>query len=288
MGDFMKNVVRSLAAVAVMMVVAAPVQAQRFHGGHTHEASSVNHDNTRLHINTRWKECSFQLNAALTQEAWRQFTGEAGVVAYFRPLVDAKPMGRGKYEISLLKWSTGIDDTDAAWNDTFVHPDSTHWLFEGSALQFPGLTARVGVTEGTDVGLYFTKSPGANYGFYGVQVQQTLLPAESGPWGAAARLSYSALHGPEDLEFGVMGADLLVSRRIGLFGGRVAVSPYAGLSGTLSRSHEKSAVVNLKDENVWGSQTTIGATAEFSVMRVGMEYSAAKVQSMSLKIGFGR
>ena len=46
-----------------------------------------------LHINPRWKECSFQLDPALTQSAWRQFTQEAGLVAYFRPMSDARPMG---------------------------------------------------------------------------------------------------------------------------------------------------------------------------------------------------
>src|SRR6476660_6369744 len=114
----------------------------------------------KLHINPRWKECSFQLDPALTQTAWRQFTQEAGLVAYFRPLSDARPMGKGHFEVSMLQWKTGINDTDAAWNDTFVHPDSTHWLFEGDGLKFPGIMARAGVSGNTDVGVYLTKSPG--------------------------------------------------------------------------------------------------------------------------------
>jgi hypothetical protein len=92
-----------------------------------------------LHGDGRWDECSIQLDPSLTQAAWRQFTQEAGLVAYFRPLSDAKPMGKGKFELSLLQWETRIDDSDPAWNDTFVHPDSTHWLFEGAGLKFPGL-----------------------------------------------------------------------------------------------------------------------------------------------------
>jgi hypothetical protein len=115
----------------------------------------------RLHVNPRWKECSFQLDPSLTQSAWHQFTREAGLVSYFRSLTDARPMGRGNFEVSVLQWDTGIDDGDAAWNDTFVHPDSTHWLFEGNGLKFPGLSVRAGVTSKTDVGLYFTKSPGS-------------------------------------------------------------------------------------------------------------------------------
>ncbi|MGC4021421.1 MAG: hypothetical protein QM734_05495 [Cyclobacteriaceae bacterium] len=93
----------------------------------------------KLHVNPRWKECSFQLDPSLTQSAWHDFTKEAGLVAYFRPLTDAKPMGKWKFEFSLLRWSTKINDKKSAWNDTFVHPDSTHWLKEGPRLAIPGL-----------------------------------------------------------------------------------------------------------------------------------------------------
>src|SRR4051812_19433586 len=84
----------------------------------------------KLHVSPRWEECSIQLDSALTQTAWRQFTGEAGLVAYFRPLEDARPMGKRRFELSIVQWKTGIKSASPAWNDTFVHPDSTHWLFE--------------------------------------------------------------------------------------------------------------------------------------------------------------
>jgi hypothetical protein len=284
----MRVVVRGLAVIATMGVLSTPALAQRFHSGSAGEAIGGDRGNLRLHVNPRWKECSFQLDASLTPAAWRQFTGEAGVVTHFKPLVDAKPMGRGNYELSLLQWNTGIDDTDAAWNDTFVHPDSTHWLFEGSSLNFPGLTGRVGVTDRTDVGMYVTKNPNANYGFYGVQVQHSLVDDASRNWAAAMRLGFTTMFGPEDVNFSVYGADLLASRRYGIFGGRVALSPYAGVSATLSRSHEMSAVVDLDDQNVFGAQATAGAVAEFSVARVAFEYTAARVPSMALKIGFSR
>ncbi len=131
--------------------------------------------NVNLHVNDRWDECSFELDPALTQKAWHQATREFGLVVYFRPLSSAKPLGLKNLELSLLNWATTIDDTDDAWNDTFVHPDSTHWLFEGNALQFPGLMFRVGVTDQIDIGTYFTQNIPANYGFYGGQVQYNFL-----------------------------------------------------------------------------------------------------------------
>ena len=239
-----------------------------------------------LHINPRWKECSFQLDPALTQSAWHQFTREAGLVAYFRPMADARPMGKGHFEVSMLQYQTGIDDRDAAWNDTFVHPDSTHWLFEGSGLKFPGLMVRAGITGSTDMGVYLTKSPGANYGFYGAQVQHSLFDSRS-DWAAAARASFVSMYGPDDLDLNVYGLDVVASRKVAL-SRWAAVSPYVGVSTYLSSSHEKSAVVALDDERVLGAQASVGASVQLSVARLGVEYNVSKVNSLSLKVGFGR
>ncbi|MGQ0643356.1 MAG: hypothetical protein ACT4P6_21630 [Gemmatimonadaceae bacterium] len=236
-------------------------------------------------MNPRWRECSIQLDPSLTRKAWRQFTAEAGLVAYFRPLSDAQPMGRGHFEISALQWETRIDDHDAAWNDTFVHPDSAHWLFEGEGLKFPGLMVRAGVTDRTDVGIYFTKNPNANYGFYGAQVQRNFLARNQ--WSASTRLSFVSLYGPEDVDLTILGLDLVASRVIPLTSW-ASVSPYAGVSSYYSMSHEKTTKVNLDDEHVGGLQAMVGAALRVSGARLAVEYNAAKVNSFSLKVGIGR
>ena len=250
-------------------------------------AVAQTHNHPRLHVNPRWDECSFQLDPSLTQAAWHQFTQEAGLVAYFRPLSDARPMGRGNFEVSMLQWQTNIDDSQSAWNDTFVHPDSAHWLFEGKGLKFPGLMARAGVAAKTDVAVYFTKNPGANYGFYGAQLQQNLFEDASGNWSASARTSFIKIYGPEDLDFTTFGADAVVSRRFTV-SKWVRVSPYAGVSGYLANSHEKSAVVSLADEHVVGGQAMVGAEVQLSKARLAAEYNVSRVNSFSLKVGIGR
>jgi hypothetical protein len=196
-------------------------------------------------------------------------------------------MGKGTFEVSLLQWQTGIDDADAAWNDTFVHPDSSHWLFEGSGLKFPGLMLRAGVSSRTDVGLYVTRNPNANYGFVGGQVQQNIVGSATSAWAAATRLSFTSLYGPDDVTLTVVGWDLIASREIAL-SRWAAVSPYAGVSSYFSMSSESSPVVDLDDENVGGSQAMVGAVARLSGARLAMEYNVAKVNSLSLKVGFGR
>jgi len=251
------------------------------------QASAQESHHVKLHVNPKWKQCSFQLDRSLTQSAWQQFTKEAGVVSYFRPLADARPMGAGKFELSMVQWETKVDDTDSAWNDTFVHPDSTHWLYEGSGLQFPGLTGRVGLTDKTDLGIYFTKNVEANYGFYGAQVQRNLVRDAERNWAASARLSFMSLYGPEDLGFTVYGVDLVASRQYALFSSRALISPYAGVSATWSRSHEKSPVVNLADESILGGQGMVGAVAQVAGFKIAAEYGVASVQSFSLKVAVG-
>jgi len=250
------------------------------------QAAAQNRSRPTLHINPRWDECSFQLDRSLTQAAWRQFTEEAGLVVYFRPLADARPMGRGNFEVSMLQWQTNIDDADAAWNDTFVHPDSTHWLYEGSGLKFPGLLFRAGVTAKTDVGLYVTKNIDANYGFVGGQVQRSLFESTERTWAAAARASFVMLYGPEDLDFTLYGLDVVASRKWNLTTW-ASVSPYAGVATYLASSHETTAAVDLDDERVIGAHGTVGAVMELSKARLALEYSAAKVGTFSLKVGIG-
>ncbi len=241
----------------------------------------------KLHVNTRWKQCSFQLDPSLTQAAWHQFTQEAGQVVYFRPLADARPMGRGKFEFSLMQWQTNVDDGDSAWNDTFVHPDSMHWLYEGSGLQFPGLAFRAGVTSKSDVGLYFTKNVQANYGVYGLQLQQNLVRAGARDWDVSARASFMSLFGPDDLDLTTYGVELVTNWKQWTYK-RATVVPYAGVATYLASSHEKTTAVSLADERVIGTMATVGAELQFSAFRLAAETSVGKLPSISMRLGVGR
>lgn len=266
-----RTLLAASAASLILSLVARDAEAQ--HGGQP-----------VLHVDPRWRECSFRLDRALTQGAWRQFTREAGLVTYFRPLVDARPMGRGHVEVSMLQWETAIDDHDAAWNDTFVHPDSAHWLFEGSGLRFPGLSVRAGVSSKIDVGGYVTRNPNANYGFYGAQVQYNVVQDTSRHWAVSTRASVVSLYGPDDLDFTVAGLDAVASRSYAP-ASWAEVSPYVGASAYLARSHETSAAVALADERVLGVQATAGLAVRLSKLTLAAEYNSAQVRSRSLKVG---
>lgn len=234
-----------------------------------------------LHTNDRWEECAIVLAPHITQGTFRQFTREVGLVTYFRPLVSAAPMGRRNFEVALLDWGTRIDDATPQWNDTFSHPDSTHWLFEGSALRIPGLMVRGGVTDRLDVGAYWTRSFGANYGFLGGQVQYNLVNDTRRQLAAAGRMSVVRVYGPEDVSATTYGLDLVASKAISIF------EPYVGVSGYLATARETTSKVDLEGENILGARGTIGVAARVSVLRLGAEYSVAKVPGLALKAGFG-
>ena len=264
----MKNLKLTLAGLAVCFILQSSL-AQHAH----------------LHVNSKWSECSFQLDPSLTQEAWQEFTKEAGLVAYFRPLIDASPIGAKKFEVSILQWSTKIDDTKDAWNDTFVHPDSTHWLVEGPRLPIPGLTFRAGINDRLDAALYFTKSIGANYGFWGAQIQYNLISNTEKNWAASVRGNFTSMYGPDDLNLNIGGVDLIASKEFPILADRISIAPYAGISGYVSSSHEKTEAVNLDDEIVAGGQGMVGAVMKLYFARIGVEYNLAKVNTISFKIG---
>ena len=205
-------------------------------------------------------------------------------MAYFRPLVDAKPMGAKNFEVSLLQWRTEFDDAKPAWNDTFVHPDSVHWLKEGSRLAFPGITARVGITNKLDAALYINKSIGANYGFYGGQLQYNLVNNLEKKWSASARANFVSMYGPEDLKFTIGGLDLLASKDFPVYK-KISVSPYAGVSTYLSNARETTDKVDLQNEHVAGGQVFVGTVLKLAAARIGFEYNLAKLNTISFKVG---
>ncbi len=94
-----------------------------------------------------------------------------------------------------------------------------------------------------------------------------------------------SLFGPEDLQLTVFGADLLASKSYNTRW--VSLSPYVGVSSYVSTAQEKTAAVSLSDETVVGARAMVGVTGEVSKLRLGAEYSAARVNSFSLKVGFG-
>ncbi len=247
--------------------------------------ATAHEGNSNLHVTTKWKDCSIQLDPSLTQQAWHQFAREAGLVTYFRSVTDAKPMGVKRFEVSILQWNTAINEHDDAWNNTFVHPNSEHELIGGNILPFPGISIRAGISRKVDVAVYWTQRFGANFGLAGAQVQYNFINDTVRNWSLSTRANFNYLYGPADLYFGVCGLDVLASKKFRTFADWASVSPYAGLSNYFVAAHERTDAVNLKDEYISGNQFLLGAVVQLSIVRLGVEYNFAKTNTLSYKFG---
>lgn len=240
-----------------------------------------------------------QLDPSLSQAAWRQFTQEAGIIAALDPLTSAQPFGRGNFEIAITPAIYPIDDTESAWNDTFVHPHSTHWLYgetseepgevrDGHAdsmhsLGIPLPRVRVGVTDRMDVGFYYIPAPGANYAFLGGHLQSNVLSDTRRGLNAAVRLRAAQLRKVEDFGVSTYALDVLASKDVSIF------SAYAGVSGYMARSHETTPAVDLDDETVFGMEGHVGASALLlSHLRLGAQLTVGRLTYPAVTLAFAR
>ncbi len=255
-------------------------------------------DGPKLHVSDRWAECSIQLDPSLTQDAWHQFTQEAGIMTVFNPLTSAQPLGKWNFDIGLSMGMYPIEDEDSAWNDTFVHPDSTHWLYgesgesypeDANSLSLPLILVRLGITDQIDVGFYYFSVPDANYGFRGGQLQYNFLNDEEKNLSAAARVSVGQLFKVEDLDLSAYSVDVVATKDFSSLISFAGLSGYAGLTGYLVRTHEKTSAVDLDDENVFGLQGNVGITTLlFSHLKIGAQLTVGSLIYPSFVIGFAR
>src|SRR5262245_59777409 len=139
-----------LATAAIALL--APVRAAFAHGA-----------DPQLHVGNEYESCYLDLHPELTQSEFRQFAREAGLAARFQQLAPAPTLGVGRLQISLGFTASVIDDSEGAWNNTFSHPESDHWL--GDVQKFPRLILRYGVSDAVDLGAWGTLNPQSNFGF---------------------------------------------------------------------------------------------------------------------------
>jgi hypothetical protein len=192
-----------------------------------------------LHVGTAYKSCYFDLHPELTQKQFRTFTREGAMVVRFEQMAAPDALGSGSWSFSIGQSATPIDDRKGAWNNTFSHPESDHYL--GDVQQIPRLSARYGLNERVDLGLWGTVNPQANYGFVGADAKLSLVDSHFGtlPYHVAVRPSVTSVIGPKELWFGNAGLDVTAGVTV------AGLSPYVGVGGTLGAAVETSRDVSL-------------------------------------------
>lgn len=224
-GSFFSPVI--FAALAALLV-SFPLNAQR---------------DVHLHINSELGACDFDIAPELTQSEWSRATREIGNIVYLDPLAPAAPLGRRHWSLHLESSSAKVDDLSGAWNNTFHHPDSTHYLTgESGRISVPGLRLRFGITDRLEAGLFYTSAKpfGANYGFLGFETKYAFLHDTIKGWDAAARASYVMDANVRDFNVFCSAVDFTGSKTF--FN---CLSPYAGVGLNWNYGVTKTAEVNL-------------------------------------------
>jgi hypothetical protein len=263
-------------SMSVLLLIALSIGANA-HEGKKHEEGED--PNVVINVNPSLTTCEFGLSSDLTQGEWHHFTKQLGQILYFNPMTSAKPLGKFNFELALNTSVTPIDQESAIWNNTFEHPDSTHWI--GDAIMLPALQARMGITDKMDVGLYFTHSGpfGGHYGFVGADLKYAIVNNLENGFAVSARMSHMQALGISDFNLSNTGVDIFVSKDLLKF------TPYVGLAGFYTFSKETTDEVALENEHVFDGRVVAGLDFQAGIINLGAEMNFSELTTTEIKIG---
>jgi hypothetical protein len=229
------------------------------------------------HIDPGVKTCSMVIDPSLTQAQWHTFTKQVGAISSFKSLAPAKTLGALNFRVAIDYASTPIDQHDAAWINTFAHPDEECPL--GDAIVYPTLRASMGITDNMDVGGYWSVAPGSNYGMLGGEIKYAFLQ-ETGKYPAAAiRASATILTGVPDFNLNIYSVEVLASKNIAMF------TPYAGMRANVAIGTETTSKVDLEKETVAIAQGYAGVSYSVWMLNMAAEYNISSVNTFALTVG---
>lgn len=218
-----------------------------------------------LHVDPSLKDCEVVFAPELTQSAFRRFVREFGSISAFKQMSPPTTLGKGGVAIGIDMIYFTVDEASDAWNDTFAHPDSLHYL--GSDKKIPSVKLRVGVTDALDMGVYYTRNPNANYGWLGVEGRYGLLRQnETMPISLTLRGAYTKTLYVSDMDMHTFTYDVSGGRT---FWNRV--TPYVGWGSDAVWARETSDAVQLKTELQAVSRAFAGVGVRLWHMTLGVE-----------------
>ena len=231
-----------------------------------------------LHTNDALDDCEVHFAPELTQSTFRNFAREFGSVSAFKQMGSPTTLGQWGLAAGLEYMAFGVEDRTDTWNDTFEHPDEYHEL--GSNLAFPKLKLRVGVTENTDVGVFYTMNPQSNYGFIGLDVKHGLLSQSSDmPVSLSLRGAYTKTLFVEDMDLHALTGDVTVGRTFWH-----TLTPYVGLGADAVLARETADTVELDTEAVLAPHAVVGLEVAFWHVALGAETQLASVTTLQMQV----
>jgi hypothetical protein len=231
-----------------------------------------------LHVDPTLDECEIHFAPNLKQAAFHRFVREFGSVSAFKQMAPPKTLGPWGVSVGVEYMKFHIDEHAAAWNDTFAHPTADHEL--GSDLGYPKLKLRLGIGESTDVGAFFSKNPGANYGWIGVDLKHAILrQTDEMPVVLAVRGAYTKTLFVSDVDVHALTADVSAGHTFWN-----VVTPYLGAGSDLILARETASTVSLHSELVPAPHALAGVEVAFWHVAIGVEGHFATVPTAQLQV----
>jgi hypothetical protein len=231
-----------------------------------------------LHVDPSTEDCSVRFSPGLTQDAFHRFAKEFGSVSAFKQSSPPTTLGQWGFAVDVERLSFSVEEKSAAWNDTFVHPDSSHEL--GSKHDFPKLRLRLGVTDELDVGAFYTRNPEANYGWFGVEAKYSILrQREDMPVSLAVRGAYTKTLYVTDMNMHALTADVSVGHTFWK-----VLTPYLGVGSDAVFAKETSQAVDLKNEYILVPHLTAGAEVRYWHVAIGFEAQLGALPSYQAQV----
>jgi hypothetical protein len=232
----------------------------------------------KLHVDPSVEECSVRFAPELTQGAFRRFVREFGSVSAFKQGSPSTTLGRRGVSLDVEQIFFTVDETSAAWNDTFVHPTADHWL--GADQAFPKLRLRVGVTDDLDVGAYYTQNLKANYGWLGLEAKYGILAQREGmPISLAVRGAYTKTLYVADMNMHAFTADVSVGRTFWN-----VLTPYVALGSDAVLARETSKAVDLETERLVVPHLAAGFEVRYWHVAIGAEAQVSALTSYQAQV----
>jgi hypothetical protein len=147
-----------------------------------------------------------------------------------------------------------------------------------STVPIPMLRIDKGLPLGFDVGALYSKVPGTDISFWGVQARYAILKGGVTQPAVGVRASYTKLNGVDELDLHTKGLDISASKGFAMF------TPYIGVGRVWVNSDPH--VSNLSNEDFGLNKVFVGAGFKFFLLNLNAEVDrTGPSTAYSLKAG---
>ncbi len=208
--------------------------------------------------------------SSVTQEEFRDFSEELGLMISYLPVAPAEPLGILGFDAGLETTFIDIEEDRSYWVNTTTG--------EAPSLIFiPKLHVQKGLPFGVDVGAIYSQISQLNVSLAGAEVKWAVIEGNAALPAVALRGSYTKLSGVDDLSIETYGLDISSSK------GFTFVTPYVGVGQSWIRSSSKTPLP-LEDEQLSHSRAFVGVKVSFLVVNFVAEAHLAKTPLYTLRV----